>query len=729
MEYLQPITRGWMAKIRKAVEFKAVEFQNDADEALRFFDGPHDFMYGSAYAAKSGSFRLGDESSAPQPTFQMTVNKVAETVQLFGPVLYHRNPHRQVNPRSLPEFPVDSIGDPNDPAVQQFVQQVMMREQQRTSREQTMAKLLEYYLNWSSNELDLAGHARQMIDEALIKGMGIMWTETYQPHGSPIRMVGSFYDTVDNLVVDPDMESIRDAKWIARRRVLPKWEVERRFDLPKETLKGNLESSTNQALFETNPYRDYYRARGETNDLITYWEVYSRMGIGHLMSDQSHREEKGSVFDKFGPYIYLAVTDEHPWPLNVPEAVSKRASQDEVFHRLQWPTPFWADPTDPWPFTRLAFHDRPRKVWPMSHMKPAMGELKFLNWAFSFLADKVKNTSRDFVAILKSASEDIKSAVMGGRDLTLLEIEAGNKSIAEVVQFIQHPEFNGEIYTVISAVMGLFERRVGLNELMYGESSRQMRSATEAQVKGDQLQVRPDDMATRVEVSMTTAARKEAFACRWHLEPQDVAPTLGEDRAQLWGATVSTSDIYSVVHELEYRIEAGSIRKPNRQRDIENANNAVAVWGPVVQAYAQLTGDFQPLNFLATKWAKANDMEPQGILFNPPPPPQPDTSGAEMAQMEHEQMMQHKQEEHQLKLQQKMQEWQSKLGMDSGKHHQDIGQDQETHLQDLSQDQEKFLQELLQARREGDLKLTLERQFAQSAAANGNRKNAKSGNN
>jgi hypothetical protein len=721
MEFLQPITRSWMSKIRMAQTYKEAEFQDDADEAMRFFNGPHDFMYSNRYASKSGSMSLGTENS-PTPSFRMTVNKVAEMVQLFGPALYHRNPHRTISTRQYPEFPYFLMGNPEDPMVQQQVQGMQQQEQQEQAVKEVMADLLSYYLNYTPNELDLQSHSRQMIDEAIIKGMGVLWAETYSPNGSPYKMAGSFFDSVDNLVVDPDMESIEHATWIARRRVMPKWEVEKKFGLPKDTLKGNLESLNMQAESEASPDYNYYRQRGETNDLLTYWEIYSRMGLGHRMRGNLNIPANNELMDSFGPYVYLAVTDEHPWPLNLPEEVWKTAPYEEAFMRLQWPTPFWADPADPWPFSYLAFHRVPRKVWPMSHVKPGLGELKFLNWAFSFLADKIKNTSRDFIACRKSLSEEMKSSILSGRDLTLLELDKQHGTIQEVVQFLQHPQFNKDIYSVIEAVMGLLEKRLGLNELMYGESSKQLRSAQEAQVKSDQLRIRPDDMATKVEQTMTHASRKEAFCARWHLTAQDVTPVLGAKRAQLWEQLVTNSDVHAVVHELDYRIEAGTIRKPNRDRDVQNAQQAVQVWAPVLQAYAQMTGDFEPINGLSSMWAKANDMDEQILFMQPPPPPEPDTSGQEMAEAEFQQSMQHKQQEHELKMQQEMERHQTKVEQEQDKaglqgytssmsHQQELIQDDERHDQELTQDQQAHLQELLQSRQEGTLDILLKRQL------------------
>lgn len=717
---LRPIIRGWTEKIRKAHTWKENEFGRDADEAERFFDGPHDFMYSGKFATRTGMVTLGGEEGAPSPTFRMSVNKVAEMVQIFGPVLYHRNPHRDVTVRELPEFPIDLLGDPQqNPQLQQMLQS----QQQGRRVKEVVSDLLESYLNYTPNELNLQWHSRMAIDECIIKGMGLLWQEVIRSPGSPYLMVGSFYDTVDNLLVDPDMESLTQAKWIARRRVIPVWEAESKFGLQRGTLKPTLESSNMQAEV-AHPDYDYFRQRGDTNDLFTYWEIYSRMGMGHRLQSVFSKQMRinEDLLDQFGNNIFLAVSDDYNWPLNLPPEVLEQGDMMDVFRRVQWPTPFWADPACPWPFTALAFHERPRKVWPMSHVKPALGELKFMNWAMSFIADKVKNTSRDFVAVLKSLAEETRTAILSGRDLSLLEFEKINGSIQDNIQFLQHPPFNKDVMLVVQDLREAFDKRTGLNELMYGTTAKQLRSAAEAHGKMDQLNIRPDDMSSKVEEWMSQASRKEAICARWHLTGQDITPVMGPERAMLWEQLMGQTELYTLVHELDYRIEAGSVRKPNRSRDIENINNAIQVWGPVVQEYAGATGDFGPLNALAYHWSKAYDVDPGLIQFQPPPPPEPDQAAQQEAQLElevkaaeHQQSMEQKQEQHQLKLEQLVQsdllkqfQARAKLRQDDESHDQDLGQDEEKHGQDLTQDQQKHLQEMMQAREKGNLERFLE---------------------
>jgi hypothetical protein len=621
---LRPVVSQWVAKFKLAKEHKTEKFSKFAEEAMRFFSGPYDFMY-KKNAIDAGFVYGGNEDERPQPTFGMTVNKVAELVQLFGPALYHRNPVRQVNPRHPPVVSIDVLGDPMDPNVQQAYQQIIQPAQAALAIDKARSDLLAHYLNYTPTALDLKKHSRWAIDEALIKGMGVLWTEVYQPEGAATKMVGSFFDTVDNLLIDPDVEKLEDAKWIARRCIRPYWEVEEEYGLAPNSLQGKatMESGNRAAEVSVDRDGDYNRKRGLTNDLIVYYHVYSKMGMGGKL--QGSDPDLRSSLDAFGDFVYLVIADGVPYPLNVPDAIMPTATDQEVQQRLQWPTPFWAD--DAWPFTAITFHDIPREIWPMSHIKPAMGELKFINWCYSFLAGKVRTASRDFIAIAKGAAEELKESIRKGGDYSVLELEVLYGDINKVVQFLQHPEFNPEIYKVLQGVMHLFEQRTGLTELMYGLSAKQMRSAEEASIKGDQVSVRPDDMANKVEDSMTEVARKEALAARWHLTGQDVIQVMGQVGAQWWDKLLTAADPGEILHQLEYRIEAGSARKPNRARDLANANQAMQTLFQQMFSYASSTGNVGPVNTLILNWCKANEIDPKGMTLAPPPPPPPGPAG------------------------------------------------------------------------------------------------------
>lgn len=618
---LAPIVSAWLKKISLAWDFKQEEFGRDAEICTQFFDGPYDFMYGLRRGTNGAGFTFtGNTDDFPRPTFAMTVNKVAEMVQLFGPTLYSRNPIRKVNPRKVPEIPSGAFA-PFDPNVfgQLFQQFSSINEKQRAIDE-ARATLLQEYLNFTPDAMNLKDHSRRAIDEALIKGMGVLWTRPFVSPSTGKKFIGSFYDTVDNLVIDPDMETISEAGWIAKRCVHPVWQVEKDFGLNPGTLSGHMESYNQQGnVSSEGGIMDYKRKQGKTNDLLVYWKVYSKVGAGGRLSGVA--QEMMEPLEAYGDYAYLAVCDKVDYPLNLPPDIQNTADDNEIRRRLEWDTPFWAD--DSWPFTPIIFHERPRKVWPMSHLKPGLGELKFINWVYSFVASKIRVSCRDFLAMKKSLGEEIKSTILHGNDYELLEIDETHGTVGEVVQFLQHPNFNSDIWRVLEAVEKNFEKRVGLTELVYGETAASYRSASEAQVKSDQTRIRPDDMYNKVEDSMTDVAKKEALASRWHITGKDVVHIMGKPIAFLWDQIIVSSDPADICHNLEYRIAAGSARKPNKQREADNMSQAMQNLFPNLWSYAAGTGDYGPVNSLLEDWAKSLDLDITKYLIKPPPPPPP----------------------------------------------------------------------------------------------------------
>jgi hypothetical protein len=401
------------------------------------------------------------------------------------------------------------------------------------------------------------------------------------------------------------------------------WEVEQAYQLAPGSLKAYAESYGAQSETNIDPDGDYNRKRGLTNDLLVYWKIYSKMGIGARM--QGVKKEFRETLDKFGDYCMLVVCEGCPYPLNLPPATinaTTPTAQQDIMQKLEWPTPFWMD--DSWPFAALEFHPVPRQLWPMAHMKPAMGTLKFLNWAYSMIASKMRVTSRDFIAIKKSVGDEMMQRILHGDDLTLLEIEATHPgSISDIVQFLQHPQFNGDVWKVIDALTDTFEKATGLSELMYGSTSTQMRSAQEAQVKAGQISIRPDDMANKVEDCMAEVAKLEAIAVRWHIGPNEVQPLAGQAFAFYWGQLITQSDPYAMAHQLEYGIEAGSTKKPNKDRDQANMTQAVQTFSQPLFQIATL-GQVGPFNALVSDWCKANDLDASRYMLAPPaPPPMP----------------------------------------------------------------------------------------------------------
>lgn len=642
---LRPIVQNWLEKISLAKEHKQ-PFQDDADEAMQFYDGENAWMFRNDYTRGVRGFVKG---LAP-PAFRMTVNRVWEAVRLFGAVIHHRNPVRNVTARQypivspqmlgiFPQPPVPQMGPDGQPVMgpdgqpvmmpdpgMMMYQQLVQQTQFLSERRGVIAKLLEDYLNYTPNELHLKDHTRKVVDEALIKGCGCWFTELFQFPGTELRLAGSFYESFDNVLWDPDADDQADIRWIARRRTHPRDFVAQRFGIPGEDLKAHSESYDSRSRRKELGY-ETKKKNGKTNDLVSYWEIYSKTGFGDRLKD-ADATLRGK-FDALGEYCYIVVCDGVPYPLNIPpdivnDEVDESGIPQRLFQAAQWPIPFWVEP-DGWPCTLLQWHGKPGYSYPISLIKPGIGELRFINYAMSFIATKIATSSQTMIGVAKAADSDLKAKILDSDEsgFKIVEIsEAIGRSVNDVISVFNLPGVPNELFQIVAEVTNLFDRRVGLTELIYGMSRSQFRSAAEAAVKAEQISVRPDDMANQLEDAMSLLARKEAFLARWLVQPQDIAPLLGPMAAGAWQQHVMAASPDEIVREYDYRVEAGSARKPNKGTKVEQINQALQVMMPVAQGLLQ-AGQPQLFNALLEDWGRAMDIDVQRYAVPPPPPPPP----------------------------------------------------------------------------------------------------------
>lgn len=625
---LKAITQGWLKKIELSLKHKK-PFSEDAREAMSFYDGPHNWFWKDTYARHEQGY---NRAIAP-PGFRMQCNRVFEAVKLFGSVIYHRNPVRSVTPAKYPFVSPDQLGVADDQAMMAY-QQAAQQTIQKTDTRKAVAVVLEKYLNYTPNELDLKTHSRRVVDEGIIKGMGLWWTELVTLPGSDLRFVGSFADSVDNFTMDPDATEMEDILWCARRCVHPIDVVAAQYGLDREQLKGHLEGAkaldlaADEQVFMEEDYQYKGRRIGKSNELVTYWKIWSKTGIGDRLKDMP-KEIVGS-FDGLGDNCYIVVCEGVNFPLNMPpETLGEEVDEEtgvppSLFRAVQWPIPYWAE-ANGWPFVPLDFHRKPGYVWPISHIKPGIGELRFLNFALSFAAQRAAVSCETLIGVSKAADQDVKDQILATseRGFKIVELsETLGRSVNDLISVFQLPTVSPELWKIIEAVTEMFDKRVGLTELAYAMTSSQMRSATEASVKAEQLSVRPDDMANRLEDAMGLLARREAFAARWLLEPKDVEPIIGPIGAAAWAQYVTALDPSTIAREFDFRIEAGSARKPNKATRVEQMQAALQTLGPILQSLVPM-GVVDPLNALISDWAESLDIDAKDYLIPPPPPPQP----------------------------------------------------------------------------------------------------------
>ena len=623
---LRQLVRTWTKKFEAAIKYKK-PFADDAKEAAMFFDGDHNWMWKDSYARGE----KGYNSSVAPPAFRMQVNKVFELIEIFGAVIYHRNPVRTVTLYKQPDLPPDAYGLPADmamltPEQTQLMGVAQADAQARTSRD-VARQLLESYLNYTPNELDLKRQAKKFVNEGLMKGMGVLWPELIEIEASgsePIRMVGSFYDSVDNLLIDPDFDNMDDMLWCARRCIRPLEEVAVEYQIPEEDLARHLDGNTE--IKADNEPRNTKKKSGQTQRLVTYYKVWSKCGAGDRFKD-APKESRG-VFDSLGKYCYLVICEGVDYPLNLPPPVMQEEPDPQtgipqsVMLGMAWPVPYYLDPGG-WPFVPLAFHPKPGYAWPISHIKPAVAELRMLNWGMSFLASRIATSCETIIAVQKAADQEFKDQLLAPSEggFKIIELaELLGRRVEDVISTFQLPQVTKDLWDILTAVADQFAQRTGLTELAYGYTRNQFRSAAEATIKQENVSVRPDNMANDLEDAMSTLARREALAARWLLEPKDVAPVLGPMGAIAWEQHVAKRDLVSLTRDFLFRVEAGSARKPNKASRVEQMTLAIQTLGPILAPLAS-GGVVGPFNALMRDWAMSLDIDATPYLIPAPPPP------------------------------------------------------------------------------------------------------------
>ncbi len=675
-ESLRPLVTGWLGKLDIARKHR-VPFDDVAEQCLGFYAGNLGFMYEDKFQKKF----LGDMPISPR--FRITINKAFELVSVVGPLIYHRNPTRSVKPYDPLELDPSLFGDSQDPQAQQAFQQASGQIQAEATRKTTQCQLLERYLNYTPREQPGGGlkrHAQDAVTECLVTGLGLLWPGTYRMPGSNRLLTGCFYDSNVNLLVDPDADSMvfGNAMWVSREHMQPTWEVERRFNLPAGSLAkaATLESGAAQGARRGDRLGRKHRAQGTTFDLITWHEVWSIGGVGTRLTGVAKTLER--AFDEVvGDYAYICVAPNVPWPLNMPIQRFAVADDDDVREAFSWPVPYWMDRS--WPFADLSFYRKPNTTYPIAPIQPALGELCFLNVMISHLANRVWSSSRDFIAVLKSAARDVKQILSRGEDLAVIELSEIHQDINKVVSFLRQPEVKFDAWKIVQQIFELFDRRTGLSELMYGQNEGQKvsRTATDVKAKQEKLSIRPDHMSGSVEDWMTQAAGMEKQCCYWSgVSGEDVRPLLGQVGSQLWDGMIANADPEEVAREMVCTIEANSARKPNKDRDAANAQAMVQVAMPVLDKHADATTDTEPLNNLIDFYGDSIDADTSGIRMGPrmPPPPQGPSPEEQEAEAEagrkeegHEQDMRHGEQQHRQQLAQDYTSGRLKLALDAAK--------------------------------------------------------------
>ena len=573
------------------------------------------------------------------------------------------------------------------------------QQENKNSERSIRSSLLEQWLNYTPGEQPGGGletHAMRAITESLVKGRGCLMPEVYTMPGSKTKLTGCSYLSVDNLLLDPDATGLgpNECWWMAIKRTHPVWYVERKYKLHGKLSKAAThESRTSYGERFSSDLGDNDRAQGQTHDVITYYEIYSKCGAGHRLSGVN--SEYYDAFEKVGDYVKMVIAPNVDYPLNAPPKKLGEANTDEIKKLLEWEYPFWKD--DRWPVVCLDYwhrvpeEDPQSSAWPIAPLEPGLGELITLNVIVSHIVNRTWSSSRDFIAVLQSAQKDVEKWIKKGQDMTIFPVKEIYGDINKVVQWIQQPQMKADMWQVVTMLTELFEKRVGLSELLYGMTAQQSRSAADAETKRAQMNIRPDHMAKQVEHWMEQCARQEKMVARWSVTAEDVKKVLGDVESQLWGRFITNAPVEETVREIECTVAANSVRKPNKEREANNMAQVMSVAMPEFSKHADTTSDTGPLNKLISKWGKSIDQDMDDFEIGPrtPPPPGPEAAQAAQAQQQlvqrqfeaQMQLLQAKAQNEQVKMQSQMALEQAKLQGMMAKAQSDLAKAQTTQQQ------------------------------------------------
>lgn len=590
-DLLSQVTKLWTKQVALCRKDKEQKFGRTAKRLWDF--------YGKRY--RQIEFLVDGDSDndfphMPAQRYRPVLNKSRQFVELYLPFVHAAMPHRMVRPRR-PELPPELAA-------------LGLARPDVDTKEKIQSWLLEWWLNYLPLEYDAFTENRVALQEALVKGRGVLWHEVIAgPYGD---MPGSFHVSVDDVLIDADARKLRDAGYIVRKRWEPCYRVAEDYKIDVDKLRGRGRSRLEEARQEI-AHEDAGDERQRKGDLCLLYEIYSRIGVGHRLisaSTDSDLYEFGSDLDELGPHVHLVICPDIEHPLNLkPEEVDAYPPgperQEFLRAQLAWPILFFEEYSSPWPMTVIDPYPNPDDVWATSPLEAGLPIQEYLDKAYNWVMARVRKTCRDLLIYSSSLEKQIEDGLEAGLDQEMLKYNgrpgAELKDLLEIVSF---PDIKGDVWKVISMLSEEFEKATGMTPLLYGmRDSSAMRSAQEASIRDAHTTSRPQDIAKAFEDAASKCAAKEAQATRLIVSAETVAPLFSEPTpqslegtdvpdyeswvpgplTQLWMELVQTDDPAQAAAEMHYTIEAGSGMRKNKQWMQEAATTIIPLAMPLAQ--------------------------------------------------------------------------------------------------------------------------------------------------
>lgn len=600
---LGPLVNQWVARLQSAKVAKH-RFEVCARLCRKF--------YGSDPGAQwSDDVRGEFYPEVPRPQFAISINRAFELVSVIGPSMLWRNPQRQVHsvrPPSQSNIFAQVFGVQD----QTFLQQMQMAEAQQEAVSQTRddlcARVLNYMLESHPTGTALS-EAQLVVQDALVSGLGLLWTETYTHRADGAPMVGSFAGRPDELLIDPDCRdaTLSTAKWISRTHCEPAWVVERRFGYPPGYLAGKGTGTSAEWAWQQSQVQ---QAHQFYQDMIEWTEIWSCGGVGARVHgiDSAMGEAIDSVA---GDYCYLAVTKNVPHPLNLPPTLVEQGSPDQIREALRWRTSrfgsvfeCWKDRR--WPCERLEFYPLSGSPWPIAPLAPGLPYLLAMNILLVTQLQMSYDRRRDIIGVYEHMAQQVTEALNSETTPCVIKLtSAAQQSISDVMTFLQRPPVGGDLLQWVEYLDRQFQKATGLDDLSYGISTKQSRVVADVQLRQQKSAVRPDKMAEDVAEFLRRVATKELWLCAQYVPGASLQHLLGVYGAQMWDQQVRTIPFEIFLKQFDASVEVTDMRRPDHDKEISDHERILPFLLPVLQSYAQATGDTEPVNNLLQRYFSA----------------------------------------------------------------------------------------------------------------------------
>ncbi len=468
------IAKWWGQRITAGKKAR-IDYDTVAADVMGYFKADHGELYTNPEVREYFmDFRGAATVSVP---------KVAQMRNSLGPRLYVTKPVRTVNPMTQDG--------------------VMLG----------LSKALASYLNYTPRESKLVKHIRKAIDEALLRGRGILET-VWDPK---LEIITSKHLSSLDLVFDPDFDCIEDAEWIAIRRREPYWRVKRRIK-EKWRLKGlkKRAGETDEEADHAKIEEIYGDQRGEngnvpeTTRIIEVWTVLSRMGIGPRGIDFPSDRMKDNE-----DFVRLEIVVDHQYPL----------------FEGEWEIPYYLD--NDWPIATVDFVETLDSPWPQSIMGQVLSLQKGVDLLTSLRLTSCKNRDRVLIAGDAKMEREVQERIRGGSAAEYLSIELKSPAdrISDKIFPIQLGTGSPESAPERQFMLDQMESTTGVTPMLTGgmDEGAKDRSATASQIKSDATGARVTDLKQKVEEVLTDAARHEAISIRLYLDEEDVSKFVKPD--------------------------------------------------------------------------------------------------------------------------------------------------------------------------------------------------------